>query len=755
MTKKTSVKAAAKLVAALIVAWTAGCGISEAKTVRVIPGRMEVVVAPDAPKASRYAADELAEYLGKAASVAVPVVTAPTPGKYTVYVGTNAWSAAANLDPTPLRDDSYIIRIARDCAYILGCDDPKVDVAAVLGRGAFPRCRRASEFGVKGFLEKFVGVRFYFPCEEGVVVPSAPYFDLPLGDTVVEPRFARRDCYIHSCGYPGFKHGSQEESAARARYRFFMREETHNGVPCCHGQNAFDGTKRFGETHPEYFTLRKSGKRIIGDKGLARNQYCQSSRIWEDVIIPETIKRIRKGEKCVDLMPNDGMSACHCPDCLKAYGTTNLVYTQGFASELVWGRTAQAANAVKAAGLDGCVSQMAYGCYSRIPEKAALPDNVKVVLAVGGPWASSNKEHFDYQTGLIRSWSEKLGGPVAWVWTYTMKNYGRLTAKNVPAWAPRAYAKFYSAVAPYIDGSFIEADRTENLVQQYLNFYVFNRIAWDGAVDVEALVAEHNRLMFGAAAPQMTKLLDGFEETWMKATIPSLIPETEMPGHLIDAPSEYEIWTKHYTPAKIASWDRLLSDAAAAVPAGSAEAKRVAWIRRELFEPMAAESARYMASIPVEKERERRAKAGDANVVYETKGDWSGWSHPDFAKVDGTAFRFDGRGFGGFWRSSMRLDGARALKPGAKYRVSLFVKTEKLEVGYGCGACVEINGKNGFYVEMPGYCKWRHDTDWIAQSQEFTTPKDLPPDGQLLQVGIWRGTGSAWFDELRIEEVKE
>ena len=53
MAKKTSVKAAAKLVAALIVAWTVGCGISEAKTVRVIPGRMEVVVAPDAPKTSR------------------------------------------------------------------------------------------------------------------------------------------------------------------------------------------------------------------------------------------------------------------------------------------------------------------------------------------------------------------------------------------------------------------------------------------------------------------------------------------------------------------------------------------------------------------------------------------------------------------------------------------------------------------------------------------------------------------------------
>ena len=41
------------------------------------------------------------------------------------------------------------------------------------------------------------------------------------------------------------------------------------------------------------------------------------------------------------------------------------------------------AQAITAAGLDGGVSQMAYGTYRNIPS-VDIPENVKVVLAVGG-----------------------------------------------------------------------------------------------------------------------------------------------------------------------------------------------------------------------------------------------------------------------------------------------------------------------------------------------------------------------------------
>ena len=45
----------------------------------------------------------------------------------------------------------------------------------------------------------------------------------------------------------------------------------------------------------------------------------------------------------------------------------------------------------------------------------------------------------------------------------------------------------YTLAEPYIDGSFVESNVGETLVQNYLNFYVFSKLAWDGKIDVEAV----------------------------------------------------------------------------------------------------------------------------------------------------------------------------------------------------------------------------------------------------------------------------
>ena len=89
----------------------------------------EVVVAPDAPPATRFAAAEMTNYLSRVLGHAIPIAPTPTEGRYAIILGTNAWSRAAGLNPETLPRDSYCVKIGPDRAYIAGCDSPSVDPA--------------------------------------------------------------------------------------------------------------------------------------------------------------------------------------------------------------------------------------------------------------------------------------------------------------------------------------------------------------------------------------------------------------------------------------------------------------------------------------------------------------------------------------------------------------------------------------------------------------------------------------------------
>jgi hypothetical protein len=248
--------------------------------------------------------------LGRMSGTDVPVVTAPTAGRYPIVLGTNSWSVAAGLRPEALKRDSYCVVIGEKGAVIAGCDDPKVDPAKSGGSGY---TERATLFGVYGFLDRHASMRFYFPGELGTAVPSARDLELKTGGYGVTPRFECRDCYISGAGpYPGIPAADRNaQDKAKAYYRLLLRESTDK-IGCCHGQNRFRIAERFSDSRPEYFQLRKNGTRCTGttfEHSWMGRQLCHTSPVW-DLIREESVERVRKGEKYVDVMPQDGMSPC-------------------------------------------------------------------------------------------------------------------------------------------------------------------------------------------------------------------------------------------------------------------------------------------------------------------------------------------------------------------------------------------------------------------------------------------------------------
>lgn len=732
------------------------CG-SLANSVRITGDLTEVVVCPRAPEPTRFAAVEMTNYLSKIFGVNVPLVTRPTAGRYSITLGTNEWSRAAGLAPELLDRDSFCVKIEHDRAFIAGCDDPHYSISRSIELGGLAPFERATFFGVYGFLDKHAGVRFYFPGELGTVVPHSGSIALPIGSYSVTPRFSTRDCYIGGAGpYPGIAANDRKaQSRAKVRYRLLLREETQR-VKCCHGQNAFKIAERFSESHPEYFQLRKNGTRCVGTK-FAKNwmgrQLCHTSKVW-DIFNRETVERIRNGEKYVDVMPQDGMSPCWCETCQKTFNTTNFNLASGYATELIWSNTVKIAKAVTKANLDGGVSQMAYGTYRNIPS-VEIPENVKVVLAVGGPWAESRPDIRDKQINFIRVWAEKLKRPVDWIWTYPMKNYGRLQTPDVPQVAPRAFARFYELAEPYINGSFVESNVGETLVQNYLNFYVYSKIAWDGKIDIDAVLAEHHRLMFGAGGNAMSAFFEALEEKWIgEVAIPSLIGETEI-GPMLYGPGENELWENIYNRAFVDRLEGYLKEADSAVPANSIESRRIAWIRSELFDRLANRSKKFLDDISVDIEKNRRAANTNAVVLVDSSNGWKGWSasknmicSDGSLKVTSQKNKYIG----------FRLSGKAALKPNTSYRLSYFLKTENLRsLGQNGGACMEVEqfGTSYSAERAPKARYWTGDRDWIHQALEFRTNDDPLKDGYKasLWLRIFNCEGTARFDGVRLEEL--
>lgn len=560
------------------------------------PGEVQVVIGGQSPGTVCFAAAEATNFLARVLDADVPVVSAPEDSKVSIVLGTNAWSAAAGICVDTFEQDEYRICVSGRHIYIAGHDDD-VDVAGRIAQGwNDAKFRSGTLFGVYDFLERFAGVRFYFPGELGTVVPTKAQISA-VGDFRVKPDFGVRDCFIAEAGLWPDENGhvlsKAESEGRRLLYRLRLREREF-GLVCAHGQNKFKISERFSDSHPEYFQMREDGTRCTGtefEHEWQGRQLCHTSPVW-DIFRDETIARIRNGEQMVDLMPQDAMQACFCSNCQARYTTKDYSLNSSFATELIWSNTVSVARAMTAAGLKGSVAQAAYGAY-RDPPVVDIPSNVDVLLTVGGPWSESHPDIRDQQVDFVRRWHDKLGRKIKWLWTYPMKNYGRLMAPDVPQHAPHAYLSFYQRVAPYISGSFAEsncgAGETLHVIHNYLNFYAFSKFAWNHGFDLDAALAEHHRLMFGEGAKDMAEFFDILERKWIgSVAIPSVIGETEIGPVMYRGPNQETLKNKIFNHAVMAELGRCLDCAKAKTAQDAMSLRRIAWIRREFYEPLAA-----------------------------------------------------------------------------------------------------------------------------------------------------------------------
>ena len=579
--------------------------ITGKKSIMELNGDNTLILIPaKASRVLKFTASELQSLLSQTFGKKVPVVTAPQPGKHHIRLGLTPEALKAGLDPAKLARDGFYIRTAGKDIFIAGVDDPVKDPVLEIKRGgAWAIYEHATLFGVYDFLERFAGMRFYFPGELGTIIPQKKSLSIPEINIIERPDFKVR---TYSAFYDGvYFEGPNPEAVINPKknlnmYRYRYPTEY---MPCCHGIQGFGLIHRFGKSNPEYFALLSNGKRANDPNLTFPGQLCWTSPVKEEIY--KDIEAYFKGRPAeergvwwnkkfcwafpyfrapyVDVMPQDSFHRCYCKNCEAAYNSGEY-----YATEMVWNNVIDWANRLKKAGLKGQINMMAYPPYRGIPTRQ-VPDNVNVMVAETGPWIIDPKNYIP-QDNEVKAWVNKLGRKV-WLWNYANK-YGRLAIKGIPAPTPRAVGAYYKRMAPYIFGAYMESE-CDRFLYFYLNFYVFSKVAWDNKCDYLSVIEEHHKLMFGKAAPEMKKLFELFEETWLKKIYGRTV-DTPL-GPVVSVPSDYDLWHKVYSPEVIAQIRSSFDKAASLVPAGSLESKRVALFRREYLDPLVQAADNYLS----------------------------------------------------------------------------------------------------------------------------------------------------------------
>ena len=174
------------------------------------------------------------------------------------------------------------------------------------------------------FLEDYCGIHWWSNHEEHVPKPSSVSIDEL--DVTGKPMFLYRDVYSSP--------SSPQDAWTAIRTRLNRCGNTHipaslggsfnYGPPDhCHTFDSYVPPNLYGETHPEYYSLR-NGKRIIGEKN--GGQLCLTNPELRQIFREKLFKFITEGEarakkdgvnppRIYDVSMNDTSFRCECENC--------------------------------------------------------------------------------------------------------------------------------------------------------------------------------------------------------------------------------------------------------------------------------------------------------------------------------------------------------------------------------------------------------------------------------------------------------
>jgi hypothetical protein len=572
-----------RLVALLLVPWVtphAADLVLASKDAPPVP----IIVFKDAPPRTREVADVLAGYMEKI-SGKKPAVLEGAPQAMpasAIWIGVQPEVKALfpKVDFDFKHPEEIVIAANEKHVVIAGRDrwDParlevKTNVSVIKGV--------QQEYGtinaVYTILQDQLGVRWFWPGEVGEDVPRSERIAIraPLEYRYRPQMRARGSMFNYSSlGYKGY--GKSHEWTMRQRLQLCSLS-----VEGGHGFG--DWWDRYHEKHPEIFALQPDGTRS-GFPNPHNAKLCMSNpKVWELWLEGVAEKLKDDPHRTVfNASPNDGWASghCVCANCTawdhpdgepRVWNFAKTKETRVATSD----RDVTFANKLgellkqKYPGKDFRVLMLSYGHSRPAPFKARTADNVVMSIVAnffgrtglvdsGSTRGLTYRQEFEAWAKLVSSmfWRPNTGSPAGWQQglpdlhvAQTVRDFKDVAAAN--------------CMGIYIDSVW------EHWATQGPLYYIMTQLAWNPAADADAVLADYYTRAFGPAAPQVSEYFETLEKARMAFTAKSGEPGTFAFPQL-------------YTADLLRESQARLDRAAAAVPADSIFAQRVAFIQAGL-----------------------------------------------------------------------------------------------------------------------------------------------------------------------------
>ena len=482
------------------------------------PADYSIVIPKEATVTEKFAAEELAKYLGQMSGEKFAVVAegdASTANK--IYVG-KCGNLPANVDWKKLGLEGIHMEL---CGKDL-----------VLAGG-----QRGVLYAVYSFLEENFGCRWF--TADCIVVPEQKVLSVKSFKKVHVPALEFRDT-----DYPSRK---PPEFATPNKYNGPYGNET----PKWGGKIKYFGfvhtfeyivpPEKYGKDHPEYFS------EIEGERIPEGTQLCLTNPEVKKIAAEYIRKAMREHPDCTifSVSQNDRHKYCECKEC------TALAEKEGSQAGPLIHFVNYVADAVKDEFPDKIVDTLAYQ-YTRKPPKYVKPrPNVVVRLCSIECCFSHPLDKCPENRSFvkdIKGWS-KLTNRLH-IWDYVI-NYGHCLEPfpNLRVLLPNI--KFF--INNGVTGIYEEANyfsKGGELAE--LRSYIMAKCLWDTNTDVNKVIKEFTDAYYGAAAPIIREYIEDLHNTVCD----------EHNTHL-------KIWTPpaeflNY-PDKLAQWEDLFLKAEAAV----------------------------------------------------------------------------------------------------------------------------------------------------------------------------------------------
>jgi len=449
----------------------------------------QIVCSQDAVPATLLAATELQQFIEQSTGVRLPIVAPVKRGLSSIV-----------LRYTPaLPRDSFRLEASGPDIIITG-HDTKGNPGVINFENPVS-C--GTLYGVYEFLERFLGIRFYWPDTLGTIVPKHAELSVPTGLHVQQaPRFALRRLQYG----PGFVN-HRDEDATRMWGR---RLRLGASMPTRFNHNWWrivDVEQWARRGHAEYAALVNGVRSTVYEKVPAhRNgQVCTSNAEVQDIFVAAA-RASKRG--IFPVSPNDGYGGfCQCEKC-QSLDSGRVIPDGRFA-----GRRDLSDRIVKFYNLIGersgrPVAGYAYNEYVGVPAHTKLHPNVSISLAINNAFLSGRPDERARAERLYRAWGAYSPTTTAYDIFYLTRQMPNLLAPlgtdierriRLVEESGLAGAHFYIAPKMELGGP---------------DAYVAAKMLWDPRIDTVRIREAYLQDLYGSAWRSIQRLYERAAQQW-------------------------------------------------------------------------------------------------------------------------------------------------------------------------------------------------------------------------------------------------